>query len=113
MILHLNKTMQSENMYKTCNLYTVKNTPSEARRDASSVMYYYIDIVGDDIEPLVPRWNTLRSAIETIWDTLSVCDLTSLDGHYMCAYMKDGTSRRVWRIAVDGTVGKMRISRVR
>lgn len=98
---------------KTCNLSTVKNTPSEARRDTSSVMYYYIDITCDDIEPIVPRWDTLRSAIETIWDTLSVCDLISLNGHYMCAYMADGTSRKIWRITVDETVGEMRIGRVK
>lgn len=99
-------------MKKTCNLFTVKDTPSEARRDASSVMYYYIDIACDDIDPIVPRWKNLRSVIETIWDTLSVCDLTSLDGHYICAYMTDGTNRKVRRINIDEKEREMRISRV-
>lgn len=100
-------------MKKTCNLFTVKDTPSEARRDISSVMYYYIDIACGDIDPIVPRWETLRSAIETVWDTLSVCDLTSLDGHYICAYMTDGTSRRILYIKVDKKAREMRIGRVR
>ena len=100
-------------MKKTCNLFTVKNTPSEARRDASSVMYYYIDIACDDIEPIVPTWKTLRSAIETIWSTLSVCDLTSLDGHYICAYMTDGTNRKIRYITIDEKAREMRICRVR
>lgn len=73
------------------------------------MMYYYIDIVGDDIEPIVPRWETLRAAIERIWDTLSVCDLTSLDKHYICAYMTDGTSRRVRYIRVDEEARELRI----
>lgn len=72
-------------------------------------MYYYIDIVCDDINPLVPTWTTLRAAVETIWDTLTVCDLTSLDKHYICAYMTDGTSRRVRYIRVDGETRELRI----
>lgn len=99
-------------MKKTCNLFTVKDTPSGARRDTSSVMYYYIDIACDDIDPIVPRWKTLHSAIETIWDTLSVCDLTSLDGHYICAYMTDGTNRKVRHIKIDEKEREMRICRV-
>ena len=97
---------------KTCNLSTVKNTPNEVRRDTSSVMYYYIDYEYDDIAPNVPTWKTLRSAIEMIWDTLSICDLESMDGHYICAYMTDGTSRRVRYIRMDKEGREMRICRV-
>ena len=99
---------------KTCNLYTVKNTPSEARRNTSSVIYYYIDFdfERDDVAPNVPTWRTLRGVIETIWDTLSVCDLTLMDGHYICAYMTNGTTRKVRYIRVDDERREMIISRV-
>lgn len=97
---------------KTCNLSTVKNTSSEARRDTSSVMYYYIDYEYDDIAPNVPTWRTLRAAIEMIWDTLLISDLHSLNGHYICAYMTDGTSRRVRYIRIDEEGREMRICRV-
>lgn len=97
---------------KTCNLSTVKNTPNEVRRNTSSVMYYYIDYECDDIEPLVPTWRTLRAAIETIWDNLLISDLQSLNGHYICAYMTDGTSRRVRYIRIDEEGREMRVCRV-
>lgn len=112
MILHLNKTTLSVNMYKTCNLSTVKNTPSEARRNASTVVYYFINFRDDTAPDIVPQWRTLRGAIETIWDVLSVKDLYFLDGLYICALMPDNSVRRVRYISIDVAERHMRISRV-
>lgn len=97
---------------KTCNLSTVKNTTNEVRRDTSSVMYYYIDFEYDELAPNVPTWRTLRATIEVIWDTLAISDLNSLNGHYICAYMANGTTRKVRYIRVDDERREMIISRV-
>lgn len=100
-------------MSKTCNLSTVKNTPSEARRNTSTVVYYYIDFEVEPFMDIFPQWKTLRGVIETIWDTLSMVDLFSLDGLYICAYMSDGSTRRVRRISMDKIGRHIRISRVK
>lgn len=103
-------------MYKTCNLSTVQNTPSEARRDtlgnSSKAVYYYIDFDKDITLPYFPTWRTLRGVIETIWETLLLSDLGSLNGLYICAYMSDGTYRQIRLIKVDIRCKEMRICRV-
>lgn len=104
------------NKSKTCNLSTVKNTSSEARRDTIgnvvNVEYYYIELKHDIAMPCVPTWRTLRGVIETIWETLLLSDLVSLNGLYICAYMSNGTHRPVRFIKVDGKNKEMRICRV-
>lgn len=113
MILLLNKTTLSVNMSKTCNLSTVINTPSEARRDASTVVYYFINFRDDTAPDIVPQWRTLRGAIETIWDLLAIEDLYFLDDLYICAFMSDNSIRRVRHISIDAAERHMRISRVK
>lgn len=76
------------------------------------MVYYYIDFERDNIIPDVPTWLSLRGAIETIWDTLSISDLEYLNGHYICAYMSDDTRRRVRLLKVDREQREMRICRV-
>ncbi len=113
MILHLNRTTLSVNMYKTCNLSTVKNTPSEARRDASTVVYYFINFRDKTAPDIVPTWRTLRGVIESIWDMLETTDLYFLGDLYICAYMSDGDVRRVRHIDINQEERHMRISRVK
>lgn len=112
MILFSNKTTQSDYMNKTCNLPTVKNTPSEARRNTASVVYYYIDFHEDANTDTVARWHTIRGVIETIWELLEDTDLYCLDGRHICAYMSDGSVRHVRYMSVDINNRSMRISRV-
>lgn len=95
---------------KTCNLSTVKNTPSEARRNATTE-YYYIDFQDPDLE-LVPRWRSLRAVIECIWELLENVDLYTLGGLYICAYMSDGNIRRVRYLALDKGNRHLRICKV-
>lgn len=97
---------------RTCNLFTVKSTPSEARRNTSTVMYYYIDFLYDAQDLDVPRWRTLSDAIETIWDTLSDTDLDCLDRQSICAYMSDGTRIPILFMRVDAERRELRISRI-
>lgn len=97
---------------KTCNLFTVKNTPSEARRSTSTVEYYFIDFQDPDFE-IVPRWRNLRAVIECIWEILADVDLCALGGLYICAYMSDGSIRRVRYIDLDKENRHVKICRVR
>lgn len=74
--------------------------------------YYYIDFLYDTLEIDVLRWSTLSSAVETIWDTLSITDLDCLDGHSICAYMTDGTRLPMLFMRVDTECRELRISRI-
>ena len=113
MILFLNKTTLSVNMSKTCNLSTVKNTPSEARRSTSTVEYYFINFRDKTAPDVVPTWRTLRGVIESIWDLLEIEDLYFLGNLYICTYMSDGSIRRVRRIDINQDERHIRISRVK
>lgn len=113
MTLFLNKTTLSVNMRETCNLSTVKNTPSEARRDTSTVEYYFINFRDITAPDVVPTWRTLRGVIESIWDLLEIEDLYFLGNLYICAYMSDGRIRRVRHIDIDIEERHIRISRVK
>lgn len=113
MILLLNKTMLSENMSKTCNLSTVKNTPSEARRDASCVDYYYIDFCDDNREFSEIASTCLSRVINVIYDYLDERDIFFIEKMYVCARMTDGSTRRVFEISINDAERHLRISRVK
>lgn len=100
-------------MEKTCNLSTVKNTPSEARRNTSTVVYYFINFRDKTAPDIVPTWRTLRGVIESIWSVLEIEDLYFLGNLYICAYMSDGSIRRVRHIDIDIEARHIRISRVK
>lgn len=100
-------------MEKICNLSTVNNTPSEARRDTSTVQYYFINFRDKTAPDIVPTWRTLRGVIESIWGVLEIEDLYFLGNLYICAYMSDGSIRRVRHIDIDIEARHIRISRVK
>lgn len=100
-------------MNKTCNLFTVKNTPSEARRDASTVMYYYIDFCdgADVISELTAH--SVSKLIYVIYDYLDKRDIYCINVMYICALMSDGSVRRIKKLQIDGDVRELIISNVR
>lgn len=80
-------------MNKICNLSTVKNTPSEARRDASGVEYYYIKTVSaPDIDSDI-QYKSVQSIIDMIYEVLEYSNLSVLDGAIVFGYHSDGISR--------------------
>jgi len=113
MILFTNKITQLVSMCKSCNLSTVQNTPSEARRNTSTVEYYFINFHDNSDPVIVPRWRTLRAAIECIWELLEDVDLYFIGGLYICAYHSDGNIRRVRYIALDKENRHIKICRVK
>lgn len=113
MTLSLNKIQLPVNMYKTCNLSTVQNTPSEARRDTSCVDYYYIDFCGNKDDSSVIASTLLSRVVNVIYDYLDERDIYIIDKMYICARMKDGSIRRMFEIHINSVDRHMRISRVR
>lgn len=88
---------------KTCNLSTVKNTPNEVRRDASTLDYLFIDypVKYQDLDEY--HYSSMREIIESIYSVLADTFLSSLDGASIKAVYRDGTTTVVCKIVVDAT----------
>lgn len=113
MILYSNKTQLSVNMYKTCNLSTVQNTPRKARKDTSCVDYYYIDFCDDKDNFNEIANKSLSRVVNVIYDYLDERDIHCIDKMYVCARMLDNSTRRVFEISIDAIDRHLRVSRVR
>lgn len=100
-------------MNKTCNLSTVYNTPSEARRSASCVDYYYIDFCDSKDDYSVIASPSLARVMNVIYDYLDDRDIHCIEKMYVCARMTDNSIRRVFKITIDDVDRHMHISRVR
>lgn len=99
-------------MYKTCNLPTVKNTPSEARRDTSCVDFYYIDFCDDRDNINEIASTSLSRVVNVIYDYLDERDIYCIEKMYVCARMTDGSIRRIFGITIDYVDRHIRISRI-
>lgn len=88
-------------MTKTCNLFTVQNTPSEARRSTSRAEYYYIKTVSaPDIDSDI-QYNSVQSIIDMIYDVLEYSDLSVLDNAIVFGYHSDGTDNPLFMFKND------------
>lgn len=87
-------------MNKTCNLSTVKNTPSEARRDAHT-LYYYIEYVVryDDLDDY--HYDSVSDIITAIYSCLEVSSLSSLDGAIIRAVKSDNSFVDLYKLIND------------
>lgn len=99
---------------KTCNLDTVLDTPSEARRNTQCIDYYYIDFCDtrDRLDNVAANISLSR-VVNVIYDYLDERDIYYIDKMYICAKIKNGSMRRVFEITIDSVDRHMRISRVR
>lgn len=88
------------------------NTTSKSQKSII-VEYYFINFRDSTAPDVAPTWRTLRGVIESIWDLLSIEDLYFLGNLYICAYMSDGSIRRVCHIDIDQEERHIRISRVK
>lgn len=100
-------------MNKTCNLSTVNNTPSEARRNASAVVYYYIDFCDNSDTVSVLTANSVSQLISVIYDYLDKRDIYYIDVMYICAIMSDGSVKRIKKLQIDSDVRELIISNAR
>lgn len=100
-------------MEKTCNLSTVRNTPSEARRNAPSVDYYYIDFCNDDEGCDKITSKSLSRVVNVLYDYLDESDISYIPIMFVCARMSNNSARRIFEIRIDAVERHMRISSVR
>lgn len=98
---------------ETCNLDTVYNTSSEARRNTSCVDYYYIDFCDLDVVPAAIANASLSKIMNVIYDYLDERDIYFIDFLYICKRMMDGSTKRVFEITIDSVERHIRISRVK
>lgn len=87
-------------MSKTCNLSTVKNTPSGARRNTST-LYYYIEyaVRYDDLDDY--HYDSVLQIVSSIFDVLEFSNLSSLDGAIIRAAKSDNTFVDLYLIKND------------
>lgn len=86
---------------KTCNLLTVKNTPSEARMNTSRAEYYYIQTVqspdyDDDIQ-----YRSVQCIVDMIYNILEYSDLSVLNNAVIFKHEADGTNRSLYMLKND------------
>lgn len=89
-------------MEKTCNLSTVKNTPSEARRDiAPKAEFYYIETIEDiDINDGM-QFESIQFMVDVIFEVLEYSDLRTLDDAIVFGYYSDGTKKPLFMFKND------------
>ena len=88
-------------MTKTCNLSTVKNTPSEARRNTSKSEYYYIQTVQspdyyDDVQ-----YRSVQCIVDMIYGILEYSDLSVLNNAIIFGHNSDGTNSPLFMLKND------------
>lgn len=96
-------------MNKTCNLSTVKNTPSEARKSTSRTEYYYIRTVqspdyDDDVQ-----YRSVQCIIDMIYDILEYSDLSVLNNAIIFSHNPDGTNSPLFMLKNDVVEHSFRI----
>lgn len=82
-------------MNKTCNLSTVKNTPSEARRDASRAEYYYIKMLNVTECDSNVYYQSVQCIIDIIYDMLDCRGISVLDNAIVYAHYSDGSEKPI------------------
>lgn len=101
MILHLNKTTQLDFMNKTCNLATVKNTPSEARKDALRAEYYYIKTINVTKCDSDVCYKSVQCIIDMIYDMIDYRGMSVLDNAVIYGRYPDGSVKPLFLLKDD------------
>ena len=88
-------------MIKTCNLSTVKNTPSGARRSTLRAEYYYIRTVqspdcDDDVQ-----YRSIQCIIDMIYNILEYSDLSVLNNAVIFRHSSDETDTPLYMLKND------------
>lgn len=99
-------------METTCNLSTVKNTSSEARRSTSKVDFYYIETINDTDFDSSMQYETIQFMIDVIYDVLEYSDLSILDNAIVYAYYNDGIKKPLFMFKNDVVEHSFRIIRL-
>lgn len=100
-------------MRKTCNLSTVKNTPSEARSCEHTECFYYIKYACDYADDDSLQYSSISDIIEMIYDLLDDVFIHMICGGCICKMYSDGRKKRIYTIVVDATVSEITFVRVK
>lgn len=88
-------------MNKTCNLVTVKNTPSEARMSASRAEYYYIKTLNVTECDSSVYYQSIQCIIDMIYDILDCRGMSVLDNAVIYGYYSDGSVKPLYLLKDD------------
>lgn len=100
-------------MEKACNLFTVKNTPSEARSCEHTEYFYYVEYACDHDNDDTLQYCSICDIFEMIYDLLDDVFSNMICGGYICKMYSDGRKKRIYAIVVDTTVSEVTFIRVK
>ena len=98
---------------ETCNLSTVKNTPSEARSCEHTECFYFIEYACDYNNDDSLQYNSVSDIFEMIYELLDDVSIHMLCGGYICKMYSDGWKKRIYTIIVDETVSGITFVRMK
>ena len=102
-----------KNNSKTCNLFTVKNTPSEARSCEHTECFYYIEYACDYNNDDSLQYNSVSDIFEMIYDLLDDVSIRMLCGGYIYKMYNDGRKKKIYTIVVNATVSGITFVRMK
>ena len=105
--------MMGENNYKTCNLFTVKNTPSEARSCEHTECFYYIEYTCDCDGDDSLQYSSISDIFEMIYDLLDDVFIHMICGGYIYKMYSDGRKKRMYIIVADADSNAITFVRIR
>lgn len=108
--------MMDKNNSETCNLFTVKNTPSGARRDTPTECFYFIEYSydyddNDNNDSL--QYNSISDVFEMIYDLLDDVFIHMICGGYIYKMYSNGRKKRIYTIVADTDVTTITFVRIR
>lgn len=101
------------NNLKTCNLSTVKNTPSGARSCEHTEYFYYIEYACDYNNDDSLQYNSISDIFEMIYDLLDDIFIRMICDGCIYKMYSDGRKKKIYSIVVDATVSEVTFVRVK
>ena len=104
--------MMGMNNSETCNLSTVKNTPSEARSCEHTECFYYIEYTCDYDGDDSLQYKSISDIFEMIYDLLDNVFIHMICGGCICKMYSDGRKKKIYAIVADTDVTEITFVRV-
>lgn len=88
-------------MTKICNLSTIKNTPSEARRSTSGAEYYYIKTLNVTECDSDIYYQSIQCIIDMIYNMIDYRGMSVLDNAVIYGRYSDGSVKPLFLLKDD------------
>ena len=105
--------MMDGNNSETCNLSTVKNTPSVARSCEHTECFYYIEYTCDYDGDDSLQYNSISDIFEMIYDLLDDVFIHMICGGYIYKMYSDGRKKKIYIIVADVDSNAITFVRIR